>query len=169
MRATWIRRGLVTVAVGTFAVVGLTFAGRIEGASAPKLTGADIAEIQQLWSRYSQGWDFRDVDLYLSTYTDDAVFTTGAGEPYAGKDAIKKYLTTAFDAHVNGDATHNNMTILVEPTPEGARGRGGWFVLNVLAQPPAVTGTGHYEDTYVRTPNGWRIKTRKSFRGWPKR
>jgi len=139
-----------------------------EGAT-PKLTGADIAEIQQLSSRYNGGWDFRDPELYLSAYTDDGVFTTGAGEPYAGKKAMRDYLMAGFEKHVNGDATHNSTTVLIEPTPEGAKGRVYWYVINVLSQPPAITGSGHYKDTYVKTSNGWRIKTRTSVRGWPKR
>ena len=39
------------------------------------LTGADIAEIEQLYARYSQGLDFKDLELFLSAYADDAVFT----------------------------------------------------------------------------------------------
>ena len=28
-------------------------------------------------------------------------------------------------------------------------------------QPNIVWGGGHYEDTYVKTPDGWRFKTRR--------
>ena len=38
------------------------------------LTGADIAEIEQLYARYNQGLDFKDVELYLSAYAADGVF-----------------------------------------------------------------------------------------------
>jgi hypothetical protein len=31
-------------------------------------------------------------------------------------------------------------------------------------QPNIVWGGGHYEDTYVKTPNGWRFKTRRFIR-----
>jgi len=81
-------RTLVAIlVVGAVAGAGWAYAQRHSGAARP-LSGADIAEIQQLHARYNQGWDFRDVDLYLSAYTDDAVFTTGAGEAYTGKNAI---------------------------------------------------------------------------------
>ena len=163
-----LRAVVVTVIVGATMGAGLFFANRSEGA-APKLTGADLAEIQNLYAQYNQGWDFRDVELYLSAYTDDGVFTTGAGEPYAGKKALREYLTTAFAKSVNGNATHNNTSIHITATPEGAKGRGYWYVINVLAQPPVFMGTGHYNDTFVKTSDGWKIKTRTSVRGWKQR
>ena len=162
-------RTLVTIlVVGAVAGGGWAYAQRSGGGVRP-LSGADIAEIQQLYARYNQGWDFRDVDLYLSAYTDDAVFTTGAGEAYAGKKAIKDYLTAGFAKGVSADVTHNNTSVLITPTAEGARGRAYWMTVNVLAQPPAFAGAGYYEDTFVKTANGWRMKSRKSTRGWSKR
>ena len=154
--------------VGAIAGSGWAYAQRNTGAARP-LAGADIAEIEQLSARYSQGWDFRDVELYLSVYTDDAVFTTGAGEAFRGKKAIKDYLTTGFARGDSAEVTHNNASTLITPTPEGAKGRMYWVTMNVMSQPPSLGGVGHYEDTYVKTADGWRIKSRTSFRGWPKR
>ena len=56
-------------------------------------------------------------------------------------------------------------SILIEPTPEGAKGRGYWMLLNVVEGPPQPLATGYHEDTYVKTADGWRIKTRKATRG----
>jgi hypothetical protein len=109
------------------------------------------------------------VDLYLSAYTDDGVFTTGAGEAFPGKKAIRGYLTDAFAKGVSAEITHNNTSVLITPTAEGARGRAYWMTVNVLSQPPAISGAGYYEDTFVRTADGWRMKSRKSTRGWSKR
>lgn len=113
-----------------------------------------------------QGWDFKDVELYLSAYTEDAVFTTGTGTAYVGKAAIRDYLTTAFSNGVSADRTHNNTSILLTSTADGAVGRGYWTVVNVMAQPPAIAGVGYYDDTFVKTEDGWRIKSRTSTRGW---
>jgi uncharacterized protein (TIGR02246 family) len=166
----WRLRGLVTtVVVGVVAGGWWLYAQGISGASAKALTGGDIAEIQQLYARYNQSWDFRDVELYLSVYTDDAVFTTGAGEVYAGKKALKDYLTKAFAAGTNADGTHNNTSIVITATADGAKGRGYWTVMNVMAQPPVVSSVGYYNDTFVKSADGWRIKSRTSTRGWAKR
>jgi hypothetical protein len=165
----WRLRTLVAIlVVGVIAGGGWAYAQRSTSA-ARALSGADIAEIEQLYARYSQGWDFRDVELYLSAYTDDAVFTTGAGEAYAGKKAIKDYLTTAFARGDSAEVTHNNASILITPTAEGAKGRGYWTTMNVMARPPVIAGVGHYNDTFVRTAGGWRFKSRTSVRGWSKR
>jgi hypothetical protein len=162
-------RTLVAIlVVGASAGGGWAYAQRSTG-GVRALSGADIAEIQQLHARYNQGWDFRDVDLYLSAYADDAVFTTGAGDAYTGKRAIKGYLTDGFTKGASAEVTHNNTSVLITPTAEGAKGRVYWYTINVLARPAAIEGVGYYEDTYVRTADGWRMKSRKSNRGWAKR
>ncbi len=156
----------------TSALVAIVAVGgwlHAQSSSSATLTGSDIAEIEQLWARYNQGWDFRDVELYLSAYADDAVFTTGAGEAYVGKEASKEYLTTAFTNNVSANVTHNNFSILITPTDDGAEGRGYWLTMDVMVRPPEAGGTGYYEDTYVKTPDGWRIKSRTSTRAWAPR
>ena len=44
-------------------------------------------------------------------------------------------------------------------TPERAT-RSAYVILVDLAQTPAITGGGVYEDVIVRTPEGWRFKKR---------
>ena len=53
-------------------------------------------------------------------------FTTGAGEAYTGKNAIKGYLTAGFTKGASAEFTHNNTSILITPTAEGAKGRVYW-------------------------------------------
>lgn len=161
-------RTMVAAALAGGLVVGawVHTQGSSSAAAEMALSGTDIAQIEQLYARYNQGWDFKDVELYLSAYTDDAVFTTGAGVAYEGKDAIRDYLTTGFANGASGDRTHNNTSILITPTADGAKGRGYWYVVDVMSQPPAIAGAGYYDDTFVRTPDGWRMKSRTSTRGW---
>ena len=45
-------------------------------------------------------------------------------------------------------------------------GRGYWNVIDVTKTPPELMLTGHYFDTFKMTPDGWRIQTRGSQRGW---
>lgn len=134
-----------------------------------QLTGADIAEIEMLWARFNQGLDFRDVELFLSAHTDDASFTTGAGVVHAGRAALRDYVVGQFERGVASNAAHINFSILIEPTPEGARGRGYWMLVDVVERPPQPAATGYFEDTYVKTSDGWRIKTRRTTRAWEPR
>ena len=68
---------------------------------------------------------------------------------------------------IDATVTHNNTSILITPTAEGAKGRGYWTLMNVAERQPTPVFSGYYVDTYVKTADGWRIKTRGSVRGWP--
>ena len=82
-----LRATTIVVLLGGLAAGGWLYA---QGDGCTTLTGADIAEIEQLYASYNQGFDFKDVELYLSAYTDDGVF---AGlERHAGEDALREYL-----------------------------------------------------------------------------
>ena len=126
------------------------------------LTGQDLAEIERLYARYNQGLDFQ---LYLSAWADDAIYTSSSGEVWDGKEALR----TRFRQPPSGEGktfTHNNTSILVEATEDGAKGRAYWIVLDTSERQPTILVHGHYFDTFVRTPDGWRIKTRGSMAGW---
>ena len=60
-----------------FGVLGFVWLGTEapQGATV-QLTGADHAEIERLYGLYNQGSDFRDVEMWLSAFAEDAVFTT---------------------------------------------------------------------------------------------
>ena len=133
--------------------------------AAGTLTGADIAEIEQLYARYNQGLDFRDQELLLSAFADDAVYTTGGGEAYNGRAAIAGWAEPLLNAGPT-TLTHNNTSIVITPTADGAKGRGYWILFNVEQQPPTPLMTGYYTDTFVKTASGWKIKTRGSVRSW---
>jgi hypothetical protein len=66
-----------------------------------------------------------------------------------GPDFVRHYLTN----HV------------IEPTPGGAKGKEYLVVIDngENGKASSLFLGGHYEDTYVKTPEGWRIKTRRLF------
>ena len=135
--------------------------------AAGTLTGADIAEIEQLYARYNQGLDFKDKELFLSAFADDAVYTTGAGVAYEGRAGLEEWLAPVMENSSGAPVTHNNTSILITPTADGAKGRGYWMLMNVADREPKPVFSGYYEDTFVKTADGWRIQTRGSVRGWP--
>ncbi len=141
--------------------------GQDRAGAAEMLSGADLAEIQQLYARYNQGLDFKDQALFLSAFAEDAVYTTGGGEVYSGLAGITEWVTPLMAGGGGTTVTHNNTSILITPTAEGARGRAYWLLLNVEQREPTPVFSGYYEDTFVETADGWRIKTRSSVRGWP--
>jgi hypothetical protein len=54
---------------------------------------ADDYEITQMVTKWHDAVTTKDVGLAMSLFADDAVFTA-AGTPHAGKDEIRKFLTT---------------------------------------------------------------------------
>ena len=163
------RNWRLLVAIAVLAVVaGVAWVYAQGRGGSTTLTGQDIADIERLYARYSQGLDFQDEELYLSAWADDAVFTTGAGEVWAGREALRERFRQGGrpEGGEGVTTTHNNVSILVEGTEEGAKGRGYWLLLDTSESQPRLVMTGHYFDTFVRTPDGWRIKTRGSMRGW---
>ncbi len=62
---------------------------------------------------------------------------------------------------VNGTTSRHVYTNLrITPAPEGARGFVYFNQLDVSTKPPTNTVSGIYEDTLVKTPDGWRFKKR---------
>ena len=130
------------------------------------LSGADIAEIERLYARYSQGLDFAEEETYLSAWADDAVFTQGDGSVLTGREELRGRWRQRLGGE--GKTTmHQTTNVLVTPTDDGrAKGRAYWVLHDTSQQPPRIVMSGHYFDTFVRTREGWRIKTRGSVRGW---
>jgi hypothetical protein len=128
------------------------------------LTATDYLEIAQLVASYGHALDSgygkgENGEAYANLYTADASFAGSTGHDQLvrlgqiqprGPDYVRHYLTN----HV------------IEPMPGGAKGKQFLAVIDIgeNGKPSSLFLGGHYEDTYVKTPQGWRIKTRQLFR-----
>jgi actinorhodin biosynthesis protein ActVIA len=130
-------------------------------APAGSLSAWDYQQIEQLVASYGHALDSGfgkgdNGDAYAGLYTRDGVaFLTSKGydalaalarEQPRGPNYVRHYIT------------HH----LIDPSPDGATGKAYLAVLDIgeHGKPSTIFLGGHYEDTYVRTPDGWRIKTR---------
>lgn len=165
------RKLRVPVMIGLFAMLVSVGWGWAQGSrgSSTALTGADYAEIQQLYARYAQGTDFGNAQMWLGAFTPDATFRPGAnqaggGTAYVGREAMAKWRAGVFEGRKPPyHYRHWNASWLITPTPDGnAKGKVYWMAFNPTTRPLAVADTGFYDDTYVRTPDGWRIKERNA-------
>jgi hypothetical protein len=127
------------------------------------LTAMDYIEIAQLVSSYGHALDSgygkgENGAAYANLYTADAAFAGAEGHDQLvtlariqprGPDFVRHYLTN----HV------------IEPTLEGAKGKEFLVVIDngENGKASSLFLGGHYEDTYVKTAAGWRIKTRRLF------
>ena len=147
--------------IGSLSVFGWVHAQDEPGSGA--LSGADLAEIHQLYSQYNQGTDFGNADLWLDAFTADAIFRIGATGEYVGREEMTEWRRRSFAAREGRDYTyrHWNSSWVITPDGDGrATGRVYWLAFDPSAEPIVITDTGYYEDVYVRTAGGWRIKQR---------
>ena len=110
---------------------------------------ADIVEIEQLLARYAAAMTQHDIDAVLAVFTPDGTYSA-FGETYALADfpalveAAPKglYSTSTAAITLHGD------------TAEGVQ------PLCFVNQTDHSLRIGYYTDTYVRTAEGWRLRTR---------
>ena len=152
---------VATLAVG----LGLFVAESSRGAAPAELTGADYAEIQQLYGLYNQGSDFRDAELWLSAFAEDAVFQTGPGQVQRGQAELRAGREARNQGQTGDNGRrHLNSSFVITATDDGAKGRAYWVLNDVTGSEPKAVASGYYEDTFVKTADGWKIQTRTLYR-----
>jgi hypothetical protein len=161
-------------------IIGVTAAsligqGALHAQGVAHLTAQDLIDIQQLNARYvyavdkctNSGFDYADL------YTADGTFgvATAWGEPGkiwaegrealakaggGGKDGCRERSPTSPTYGIHHIAT----SLVIVPTATGAAGKSTLLAIGVGHNPNAIEWQGGYEDAYVKTADGWRIKTR---------
>jgi hypothetical protein len=139
-----------------------------------KLTALDYIEIEQLSSRYAfaietctnRGYDYADL------YTNDGSFAVSQewgspGKVYAqGRDALARVDGGTADGcrdpktMLGYGITHLIVDLVITPTVTGATGKSILVALGVGGNPTTIERQGGYEDVYVKTGSGWRIRSR---------
>ena len=154
-----VRIGMLVLLVG---ILGVGTVLAQQSGRVGTLTGQDYGEIEALYARYNQGSDFRDADLFLSAFSEDAVIERPDGSSVRGMAALRKEREQRYQDGQSGDAGRRHWTgsYLITATPEGAKGRAYYVLLDVTTRPPTMTVSGYYADEFVRTSDGWRIKHR---------
>ena len=136
-----------------------------------ELTALDYIQIQQLIAKYARaldtcsnnGYDYADL------YTQDGVFLPDVnGKQILGIQGREKL------AEVSGGGSkgcknvpwieqgvhHLYANHIITPTPEGAKGTVDMLMIGLGGDPNKIESDGYYEDTYVKTAQGWRFKQR---------
>src|SRR5262245_17339032 len=126
------------------------------------LTALDYAEIQQLYGRYAIGYDSGNGDLFARAFTADGTFTIPGRMVVAGREKLTEFAGQPGNNKGPTNVLHVNSNITIEPSAEGATATAYVLLVNIgsSGKPSALTGGGIYRDTFVKGPEGWRIKTR---------
>lgn len=174
-------RALLPVAMLVVAAfwVGRAQSGSLSvAAQGAGLTAQDYAEITQLINRYAYGIDTcggNGFD-YANVFTADGVFidrNSDAGFKAGGRVLAKgrQALAELVGGGARGcktrlvwtDWSHLMLNHEITATPEGARGR-IYLVQLGMKGPGTIERHGGYEDVYVKTSEGWRIRSRTHVR-----
>ena len=174
----WLATVVLSAAVGAATTALIVSMPRVDAAAAPKLSALDYQDIAQLTNRYAygidtcgnNGYDYADVFTPDGEFIDknsDAGFKAGGRVLAKGRDA----LATLIGGGSRGcktklvwtDWSHIMTNLVVAPTAEGATGR--LYLLQMdIKGPGTIERHGGYEDVYMRTKDGWRIKSRTHVR-----
>lgn len=126
------------------------------------LAAADELAVRSLVARYCDAVTRRDPDAWVGTWAADCTWDLGGGRVTQGREATLALWTSATARYpwVAQLAT----TGLVEADPaDPDRAIGHWYVLelNTLPDGGGALHLGHYDDTYVRTGEGWQFAERR--------
>lgn len=136
-----------------------------------ELTALDYIEIQQLVAKYARyidtcsnnGYDYADL------YTEDGIFLPMVnGRSIPGIQGREKLAEVSGGGSkkcenvgwIKQGVRHLYVNHIITPTPEGATGTVDMLMIGLGGDPNKIQHDGYYEDTYVKTPNGWRFKQR---------
>jgi hypothetical protein len=115
------------------------------------------ALIENLQSRYLFALDFKDHDLYVTTFTEEGILDVGNGA-VVGREAIK-----AAVANMPGGRHHiTNLVLRIDG--DRATGRAAWMHTGKNAEGRmTIGGYGHYEDDLVKVDGEWLFARRRIY------
>lgn len=151
--------------LAAYLVAGVIVAGPAHAGqgAAKALSTADYVEIQQIYQRYQWSVDAVDGETWANQFTADGEYEGGPFKA-KGRQQLLELPSKSYSAPTVKSALHFVTNVRIEPSAEGARG--GAYMLLVTpgeaGKPPTVSGMVVYEDVLVKTPAGWRIKSRKT-------
>lgn len=124
-------------------------------ANADGLSAEDYMEIQQLYAKYNFAIDSGDAEGYAATFTEDGVFNN-----FKGKDALIGFVKRYTEGMNGPMRRHWNSNLLVTGDGKTAEGKVYLILLDLSTTPPSAGTTAIYNDTLVKTADGWRFSKR---------
>lgn len=158
--ASWKALALASMlAAGLVMSAGAQQRGSAPPATATLLTAQDYIDIQQLVSSYAYGLDGNtdNGESYAALFAPGAVF----GRP---RTEGRENLAALANTQPRGAqyVRHFITNHVIEPSPGGAVGKQYAVIIDIgeNGMPSRVALGGRYDDEYVKTPQGWKFKSR---------
>ena len=159
---------LVAAALGAGVLIGNAIAQR-----GPKLDAQDYVDIRQLIDGYSRVLEncTNNGNDYANLYTPDGTF--GVAQTWGGGAKVwfrgREQLARAGGGGPNGcrppgpnPEYHIVANVFITPTADGAKSTSTLLTIQnkTTEHGDPIHWEGRYEDTYAKTPEGWRFKSR---------
>lgn len=122
------------------------------------MTVADVATIERLKHEFCYATDDLDTERMQSLFVADCRLDTPLNEPAEGHDGIRRYFEW-FAEQEYEDRAHNVFNPLVEVDGDEATGEWYYTVVYTLPNGNLEYGHGKFEDEFVRTADGWKIRS----------
>jgi hypothetical protein len=125
------------------------------------MTDSDVVAITQLVNLYGLAVDSQRWELFGEIFADDVAADYGPTSQWTDR---ARFIAEFATFHEPFDSTQHTMSTHVVRV-DGDRAHsfcnGGWrLIRKAVDGNPLWDGTGWYDDTLVRTPDGWRIARR---------
>jgi hypothetical protein len=142
-------------AFALLAAMGLVSALNAAQADTMTLSSQDYQEIQQLYAHYNVAIDSGDAEAYAATFTPEGIFNN-----FTGHDALVGFVK-AWRERLNGaNRRHWNSNLLIAGDGKNATGSVYLMLLDISTKPVSIAAVATYNDTLVKTANGWRFTKR---------
>ncbi len=153
---------VVFVAIAFSALLVVAVRGQQRGGAAqgqPSLTAQDYIDIQQLVSSYAYGLDGNtdNGESYANLFAPGAIF----GRPRTqGHENLAALANTQPRGAMY--VRHFITNHVIEPAPGGAIGKEYAVIIDIgeSGKSSGIALGGRYDDEYVKTPQGWKFKSR---------
>ncbi len=155
-----INTNVVMAVLTVMAVIASSSAHAVETMSPAR--AADYAAIKSLIVKYAHVYDSRDIEGYVSIFTDDAEFTFNGGG-MTGHDEIRAFITSVASSPVPEVKSYHSIsnTLIEFVSDTEARHRSYWQIVSCAPGEPCTVGSmGVYEDTVVKQNGEWLIRKR---------
>jgi hypothetical protein len=136
-----------------------------------ELTALDYIQIQQLVAKYAEyidtcsnnGYDYADLftaDGYFAPFQNGQI-----GRKAQGREALARVSGGGPNGctgagWIRQGVKHIYVNHIINPTPEGASGQVNMLMIGLGGDKNKIIHDGTYYDTYEKTPQGWRFKSR---------
>src|SRR5713101_8317806 len=147
-------RKTLSILVFPIFLAGIVWGYTRNSTAAGTMTAQDYLDIQQLYARFYQTLDSGDAEAWANTFTSDGVWNTNT----RGHDALAE---SNKGGGQNKPMRHSHTNLIIAPTADGATGKLYVFQTDITTKPPSVATYSRYDDAMVKTPQGWRFKTRQ--------